>query len=400
MTYKETLKHKVVARLSLIQFISYFGAWFSQVAIFSMLVSFGATSTTIAIVAAMAMLPAVLLSPFLGVVIDKINFKKLMLILLSIEIITTVCFIFINSLEYVWVLMILVFVRSGAASMIFTAEMALFPKIVDGEMLKNTNEIHSIIWSLCYALGMGIGGIIVYYIGFDTAFLLDACFYVIALFLLISLRLDVEKEKNIMGSFKMLKDGFTYLTSHKMVFYFILVHASVGFTSFDVLVTLLADFQYKEILAVPLAIGWLNSIRAVALMVGPFFVSKYIKQNNLHVLLFLQGGSIIIWAFVQTNFYLSLIGMFFMGFLTTTLWSYTYFLIQNEVEKKYLGRVVSYNEMFFMLSNAITALFIGFSSHLGMSLGAITCVLGIGFVLVGLSWKKFLGSLGIISKII
>jgi MFS family permease len=137
MSYLETLKHPVVARLSLIQLISYFGTWFSQVAIFSMLVAYKADAIIIAFTAAMAMLPAVVLAPVIGIIIDRIDFKKLMMTLLIVEIAMTLGLIFINSLEYVWVLMILIFIRSSAASMLFSAEMALFPKILQGEMLKN-----------------------------------------------------------------------------------------------------------------------------------------------------------------------------------------------------------------------------------------------------------------------
>ena len=150
MSYLKTLQHPVIARLSLIQLISYFGTWFSQVAIFSMLVAYQADAVTIALVAAMGMLPAVILAPIIGIIIDRIPFKKLMMVLLIIEISMTLSFMLINSLDYVWVLMIMIFIRSSAASMLFSAEMSLFPKILQGEMLKNTNEIHSIILSLIH----------------------------------------------------------------------------------------------------------------------------------------------------------------------------------------------------------------------------------------------------------
>ena len=92
MTYIETLKHPVIARLSLIQLISYFGTWFSQVAIFSMIVAYGASEVTVALTAAMAMFPAVILAPLIGIIIDRIDFKKLMLILLLIEIVMTLLY--------------------------------------------------------------------------------------------------------------------------------------------------------------------------------------------------------------------------------------------------------------------------------------------------------------------
>jgi len=77
MRYLKTLSHPVVARLSLIQLISYFGTWFSQVAIFSMLVDLQASALVISLTATMAMLPAVILAPVIGIVVDHVPFKRL-----------------------------------------------------------------------------------------------------------------------------------------------------------------------------------------------------------------------------------------------------------------------------------------------------------------------------------
>ncbi len=382
MTYRETLKHPVIARLSLIQFISYFGTWFSQVAIFSMIVTYGADEITIALTAAMAMLPAVVLAPFIGIIIDRIEFKKLMLILLLIEISMTLGFIFINSLEYIWVLMILIFIRSSAASMLFSAEMTLFPKLVQGKMLKNTNEIHSIIWSICYALGMAAGGIATHFMGFDTAFAIDALLYSIAVLLLLGLKLSLEKVQHSDTNWKMFKDGFSYLITNQKILHLILLHAAIGLTSFDALITLLADFKYKEFIAVPLAIGWMNATRAIGLMVGPFVISRIISKNNLHYFFILQGLAIMLWSALEYNFYLALIALLITGFFITTLWSYTYLLIQEETDSHYMGRVISYNDMFFMLSNVATAMFIGYAAKWGLSLEDITFTLGMGFIVV------------------
>ncbi len=354
-----------------------------------MIVSFGADEITIALTATMAMLPAVVLAPIIGLVIDRVEFKKLMSVLLVIEISMTLSFIFVNSLEYVWVLMILIFIRSSAASMLFSAEMALFPKLVSGKMLKNTNEIHSIIWSLCYALGMAIGGIATYYVGFDLAFTVDAMLYSIAIILLIGLHISIEKIKHTESNFEMLKSGFYYLKSQKKILHLIFLHAAIGLTSFDALITLLADFEYREFIAIPLAIGWMNATRAIGLMVGPFFISNFISKENLHYFFILQGLSIILWSSLEYNFYFALIGLFITGFFITTLWSYTYLLIQEETDAKYMGRVISYNDMFFMLSNVATALFIGYASKWGMSLQGITFTLGFGFFIVAIYYLWF-----------
>jgi MFS family permease len=380
MRYIETLKHPVIARLSLIQLISYFGTWFSQVAIFSMLVAYEADEITIALVAAMSMLPAVILAPVIGIVIDRIAFKRLMLWLLMIEITMTLSFMLINSLDSIWILMILIFVRSSAASMLFSSQMSLFPKIINGEMLKNTNEIHSVIWSLSYASGMAAGGVATFYFGFDTAFLADALLYCLAATLLMGLHISLEQEVHTQSNRSMFSDGARYLIFNPKILHLVLIHATLGLTSFDALVTLLADFAYKEVIAVPLAIGWINTARALALMIGPFLVGKLINKNNLHIFFILQAFGVILWAFLQFDFYASLIGLFVTGFFTTTLWSYTYLLIQEEIEPRFMGRIISYNDMFFMLANVFVALFIGYSAKWGMSLQNITLVLGVGFI--------------------
>ena len=387
--YLKTLQHPVVARLSLIQLISYFGTWFSQVAIFSMLVAYGADAVTISMTAAMAMLPAVVLAPLIGIVIDRIPFKKLMMTLLLMEIAATLGFTLINSLSLVWLLMILIFLRSAASSMLFSAEMSLFPKIIEGEMLKNTNEIHSIIWSFTYAAGMAVGGLATYYLGYDTAFLIDASLYTLALFLLLGLKLDLQPEVRIHSHWKMLKDGFFYLWGNKKLLHLIFLHAALGLTSFDALVTLLADFQYKELIAVPLAIGWINAVRATALMIGPFFIGNWISERNLHWFFFLEGVAIMLWSQLQFDFYCGLVALFGVGFFTSTLWSYTYLMLQEETQSDYMGRVISYNDMFFMLSNIATALFIGYASNGGLSLETITAVLGIGFIVSAIYYLWF-----------
>jgi len=379
-SYIEVLKHPIVARLTLIQLISYFGTWFSQVAIASMMLNYGASELSIAYIFMMLMLPAVILAPISGWIIDKIPFKKLMGTLLLVEISMTLLFMTVNSLEDINALMIFIFIRSTAASILFAAEMALFPKILHGEMLKKTNEIHSIVWSVCFAAGMALGGLVTYYFGYDTTFLIDVILYTLAFTLLLGLQLSLKIEEHGESALSMMKSGFLYLKNHKRLMHLIVLHASLGFTSFDTLITLLADLHYKYILAIPLAIGWINATRALAMTIGPLLFSKYINEKNIHYFFALQGLSIIIWAFIQHNYLLSIVGMLMVGLLATSLWSYTYYMIQQEIETKFLGRVIAYNDMIFMISNILVTLFVGYAAKLGMELNYITMIMGGGFI--------------------
>jgi len=389
LSYVEVLKHPIVARLTLIQLISYFGTWFSQVAIASMMIDYGASELSIAYIFMMLMLPAVILAPVSGWIIDRIPFKKLMGTLLLVEISMTLLFMTVNSLADIYALMFFIFIRSTAASILFAAEMALFPKILQGEMLKKTNEIHSMVWSVCFAAGMALGGLVTYYFGYDTTFLIDVTLYTIAFTLLLGLKLSLKIEKHTESALTMMKSGFLYLKNHKKLIHLILLHASLGFTAFDTLITLLADLHYKYILAIPLAIGWINAVRAFSMTIGPFIFSKYINTNNIHYFFTLQGLAIIIWSFMQHSYLLSLIGMLLVGLLATSLWSYTYYMIQQEIEPKFLGRVIAYNDMVFMISNIVVTLFIGYAAKFGMGLDYITIIMGLGFIAMAFYYLWF-----------
>ena len=382
-------EHKIIRDLSLVQFIAYFGAWFSNVAIYTMLVDFGSSEMAISVVTAMHFLPAILIAPFSGAIIDRVKIKPLMITLLATELLMTILFLTIDNKDDLWLLMLLIFVRMSAASMFFSTEMSLLAKLLRGKPLQMANEIHSIIWSFTYAAGMAVSGFVVNWYGVKTAFMIDAVIFAIALIVFIRIDFVVKASTATDKILQLVKDGFTYIKNDKIILHLIFLHSSVGLTSFDALITILAKNEYKYIISVPLAIGLSNAVRAVALMFGPLLISKYVTKENLHYLMIFQGMAIILWGFMQNNFYYSLIALFFVGLSTTTLWSFTYALLQNKCEEKYIGRVISYNDMFFMLSCVLTTLFIGLMTSL-TSIDIITFLLGIAFFAFAFYYTRIL----------
>jgi len=386
--YIDFLKeHKTIRDLSLVNFISSFGAWFSTVAIYTMIVELGSSELAISIVTAMHFIPAIIIAPLSGAIIDRVNIKPLMISLLFVELLMTIMFLSINDLSHLWILLIFIFIRMSAASMYFSTEMSLLAKLLDGAKLQTANEINAIIWSFTYAVGMATSGFIVNLYGIKTAIIIDACIFVLAILVFIQIKLNIKHQKITEKLFELMKDGFLYIKNNKLILHLILLHSSVGLTSYDALITILAKNEYKEIIAIPLAIGLSNAVRALSLMIGPLFLNKIIKQENLHYLLSFQGVSIIFWAFLQYNFYLSLVALFFVGFSTAFLWSYTYSLLQNSCDNKYIGRVISYNDMFFMLANVCTTLFIGSMAHITTTT-VITICLGVGFLMFAYYYTK------------
>lgn len=374
----------LLRRLSVIQLLAYFGAWFSNVAIYTLLIQMGADAATIALVAALHFLPGVFQAPLSGVILDRIHPKRLMILLTLIEIGCTLSLITVDNVGILWLLYGLVVIRMGASSFHFTVEMSLLPRILEGKALQAANEIHSIIWSLSYTLGMALSGLVVYWVGVTTAFLLDAGLFVIVLFLVSTITIEIEWFPNSSKLSAMMKEAFIYIRNNPVVYHLMILHAVIGFTAFDALVALAAKHYYSQIIAVSLGIGLLNAARAVGLVIGPMVLGHWINNARLGWLFLAEAGALALWAAVIDDFYGSLIASVAVGFVTTTLWSYTYTLLQHHTHSDFYGRVIAYNDMIFLGVGAFVSLLIGYLAVSGVSLGMITLILGAVFAVAAL----------------
>lgn len=367
-------------RLSLIQLIAYFGAWFSNVAIYTLLLDMKVSAEIVGFVAMLHFIAGVFQAPFSGPIIDSMKPKKLMLILIAIEIFATLFLLFINTVSDLPLLYILIFIKMAAASFYFTTEMSLLPKILDGSKLQKANELHSVIWSLSYTLGMALSGFIVYLFGVKIAFILDGLMFVVSFFLLYNLDIKIDFTKSTENLFLMMKNTFTYLKKYPHALHLMIVHAFVGLTAFDALVVLMVDEYYAGVIAASLAIGLLHASRAVGLVLGPLLFGNWVTNKRVIYLFILQALAVLLWSVLMKNFYLSLFASAIVGLFTTTLWSYTYTLLQKNIDEKYYGRIVAYNDMLFLSMAAFTSFMIGYLRENSFSLEVIAMIMAGGFL--------------------
>lgn len=374
--------------LTSIQMICYFGMWFSHTGIFTLLIDLKAPVWALTLAAAMAFIPNVFLAPINGIIIDKFNPKPMMIFLMFIETVSVLMLVFIDDLSLLWLLFVLIFVRMGVGVTYFQTEMSLLPNLLSKKNLKLANEIHSIIWAASYTAGMGIAGVFIHYFGVKEAFLFDFALYIFGMFLLTKLNIPNIVKTKTQKAFLMMKEGLKYIKNNPLIVHLILLHSFVGITAYDNLIALMASYQYKEILSASLIIGFMNMTRALSLVVGPIILSKFINTKTLFWLFIGEFLGIGLWAILQFNYYLGLIGLIAAGFCTSSLWSFTFTMLQNSCDKKFYGRVIAYKDMVYFIISAFVSLAIGFAYELGISLMAITFSMGSVF-LIGAFYYKF-----------
>lgn len=366
--------------LSSIQFICYFGMWFSHTGIFTLLIDMSAPVWAITLAAAMAFIPNVILAPINGVIVDKFNPKKLMMLMLFIEVITVFMLVFIDDISLLWLLFVIIFVRMGVGVVYFQTEMSLLPSLMNKKNLKLANEIHSIIWAVSYTAGMGLAGIFIYYFGVKASFLFDFGLYIIGMILLTKLKAPEVIKATSQHIFKMMKEGLIYIKANKTLMHIIFLHAFVGVTAYDNLIALMAKYEYKEIMSISLIIGFMNMTRAISLVIGPMILSKFINNKTLIWLFIGEFLGIGLWALLQFDYYLGLIGLLAAGFCTSTLWSYTFTMLQNNCDKSFYGRAIAYKDMVYYLVSATISFMIGILYESGVSLAMITFLMALIFL--------------------
>ncbi len=368
-----------IRRLLTVQFICDFAVWFVHVAIYTLLIKLNAPVWVISVTAALSFFSGVVFAPFSGVIIDTVPTKPMLLLILFVETLTAFMLIFIDSLEYIWLLFIILFVRMSFATLYFQGIMALFPKILSGDELKTTNELNSMIWSLAYAFGMAGAGFFVHFFGVDAALIANIFLYLISLSILMKTNIPNTIVKTNKKFLLTLKEGYIYIKKKPLLIHLILLHAAVGLTAYDALVALLAKYNYSKVLSIPLIIGLIDVCRAFAIFIGTSLFSKYMSQKNLFKFFIFQGIGILCWSVLQFNFYTGLLGSFIAGIFIALLWSFTYTLIQKNTAKKFYGRIVAYNDMVFLSASTFTSFAIGFLFEHTVSLELITALIGICF---------------------
>jgi hypothetical protein len=109
--------------------------------------------------------------------------------------------------------------------------------------------------------------------------------------------------------------------------------------------------------------------------------AKFANNKGIVYMFIGQSLAVLLWSFLMYDFYLSLFASVIVGLFTTILWSYTYTILQKNIEEKYYGRIVAYNDMLFLGSAAFTSFMIGYLATHEFSLEQIAMFISAGFMI-------------------
>lgn len=312
----------------------------------------------------LSILPIVFLNPFVGVIVDKYDKKKLVILanLLNGIFLLGIYIISVFNGVSIGIIYLSTFVISSINIIFDVSIDSSIPNIVSKEKIVNINAGNRIIDSISSILGPVMGGIVFVIFDIKTFILFNSISFLISSILdwKIDFKLYKSNSSNDDRSinknyFIEIKEGFKYLMTKKSIKDFIIIFIIYNFfISFSISIPI--PIILNNIFMIPEKhYGFIQSGVPIGMIIGAIIVKKIIDKLKLNKLLSLIGTlmaiEIILLAIpligkinsYNIN-YLSAYYFFIMMFIGICIslvdipFSY---IIQTDIEEGYRGRVLS-----------------------------------------------------------
>ena len=350
------------------QVISELGNWINSIALYALILQLTGSGMAMAAAMMAKLLPMVIISPFAGVVIDRIDRKKVLIASDILRCFTVLGFLIVDSREDLWIVYTLTLFEVALTGFFEPARSAILPSIVEKNHLVTANALSGSTWSIMLTLGAALGGFVVSFFGIKTAFILDALTYLLSAGFIIKISYPNTKykeriKKQNSSGIKGLVEGLRYLISHPTVLVFTLLKSGMAIKGgIMTLIPLFASRLWSDPAAVSMAVGILFSSRGIGSAIGPVLIRKWLGESPkilkvaILAAFFLGSFAILVFSFSK-NIWTASLSIGLSGMSGSIVWVFSTALIHLEADRKFLGRI-------FGIEMALLTLIMGISNGL------------------------------------
>ena len=258
-------------RLYLASVISLGGDWFLLVALFGLVLEVSGPLAIGLLVAAQEV-PFFLMSPIGGVLADRLDRKRLMVVCDVVRVVLCLGFLLVRGEGTLWLAFVLLALISCFSAAFDPASSAALPNIVDPDDLGPANALNGSVWGTMLAVGSALGGVVAATLGRDAAFAIDATSFAVSALLIVGVHRSFAEARASDGPHpgvvKATTETVRYARRDHRVLALLGVKAGFGFGA-GVLV-LLTVFAGDVFHRGDIGIGILMAARGVGALIGPF----------------------------------------------------------------------------------------------------------------------------------
>jgi MFS family permease len=257
-------------RAYLASLISLGGDWFLLVALFGLVLDLTGSALAVAFLLAAQDLTYFFLSPFAGVLADRLDRKRLMVAADVARALLCLGFLMVQSHALVWLAYPLLAAMSCFSAAFEPASAAALPNLVDEDDLVTANALSGSLWGTMLAVGAALGGVVTAVLGRDAAIGIDAASFVGSALLIVRIHRSFQEargsEAPSLG--EAAKETVRYARRDHRVLALLAVKFGWGLAGgVLVLIPLLALGRFH---AGEVGIGLLLAARGVGALIGPF----------------------------------------------------------------------------------------------------------------------------------
>ena len=369
------------------QLISLVGTWMQTIAMTWLVYRMTNSAFLLGVVGFASQFPTFLISPFAGVLADRLNRHRMIIatqtlamiqasILAVLTLTSTITVPYIIGLSF--------FLGLINAFDIPTRQSFLLEMIESKEDLGNAIALNSSMFNSARLIGPSIAGLVIAAIGEGLCFLLNAISFVAVILALLAMR--IKPRKNLPHSTGVLKgfaEGFKYVFGFAPIRYILLLLALVSIMGMPY--TILMPVVARDILhGGPRALGFLMGSIGVGALTGALFLASRASVRGLGKWIptaaTIFGAGLIMFSFSH-NLALSMTLLLVTGFGMMVQMASSNTILQTVSDDDKRGRVMSFYTMAFMGMAPFGSLLAGtLASKIGVPgtllISGISCILG------------------------
>jgi len=339
------------------QLVSLAGTWMQSIAQGWLVYQISHSDFALGLVGFAGAIPILFITPFGGVVVDRVPKRTLLVITQSVMMLLAFALsvLAFTGAVQVWHVVLMAVLLGIANAFDAPARQSFVVDMVGREDLTNGIAMNSIMFNGARVIGPALGGLVLAAVGAGWCFLLNGVSFLAVIAGLLMMRMPPlpPRPASQASAWQQLKDGLRYAAARSEIVSLLLLAAvfAVFGSAYGALLPAFVDQVYN---AGANGYGFLNAAVGLGAVTGAFIIAQFVDRARRGTWLFFanQGFSILLFIFaLNRNFLLALLAGFGMGLCFMVQNTNINSLLQTRVDDEMRGRVLSlYTLSFFGLA--------------------------------------------------
>jgi MFS family permease len=351
--------------------ISFGGDWFLFVALAGLLFELTRSPGLVTALFAAMTVPFALFTFVGGPLADRLNRQWLMVSADILRGVLALGFLLIHDRSQVWMIFALSAGIAALQAVFEPAAQAAIPNLVDREDLPAANVLAAATWGTMLAVGSSIGGLVVAAFGRNAGYIGDAASFLVSALLVLQIRRRFAERKEDHeehpGLFRASKETFQYARKDHRVLALLTVKG--GFGLGGGVIALLPLMSFEVFNAGDRGTGILYGFRGVGIVLGPFLVRRFIKNDDLRTVFWGIACAFAVFA-LSYGGAAWMPGIYLAGALVLAghlgggvQWTLSSYALQVIVPDRIRGRIFAFDEALISLTLAASATLAGLAAE-------------------------------------